>query len=263
MPAGPLPGLPILAAALALLLLLALRLRSEAARRRTARAGYFDRIAPRMRGLRRAVAPTGFARLSGRIRGVETDLQAVPDMLACRKLPALWLLVTQPAALPVAQRIHLMARPRGLEPFSIFATLPWQTRLPEGFPDDAVLRSEAPLSAAEAALLARHRAILADARVKELVISPRGLRIAWLAEEAERSRYLLFREAELGRTPLPPEVLAPLLAALQRLRADILARTGSEARAGAKGLDVTGPDMAGPGAAMGAERPDLDAERYA
>jgi len=210
------------------LVILALRLRSEAARRSSARAGYFDRIAPMMRDLRRAVSPTGFARVSGRIEGIETDLQAVPDTLTYRKLPALWLLVTQPAALPVSQRVHLMARPRGIEPFSAFDTLPHQTLLPEGFPHDATLRSERPLSPGDAALLARHRAVFADARVKELVISPKGLRITWLADEAERGRYLLFREAEMGRTPLAPQTLAPLLAALAGLRADILDEAAAE-----------------------------------
>lgn len=204
------------------LVILALRLRNDAARRKAARAGYFDRVAPLMDGLRRAISATGFARVSGRIAGVETDLQVVPDTLTYRKLPALWLLVTQPAALPVPQRIHLMARPRGIEPFSAFDTLPHQTLLPPGFPYDATLRSERPLSPDEAALLARHRAILDDPRVKELVIAPQGLRISWLADEAERGRYLIFREAEMGRTPLAPEALDPLLAALAVLRADIL-----------------------------------------
>lgn len=225
-----LAGLIVLIPGGGLVLFLALRLMSDAARRTAARAGYFDRVAPLMDGLRRATAPTGFARVSGRLGGVETDLQVVPDTLTYRKLPALWLLVTQPAALPVAQRIHLMARPRGIEPFSACDTLPHQTLLPAGFPHDATLRSENPLSPDEAALLARHRAILDDERVKELVISPRGLRITWLADEAERGRYLIFREAEMGQTPLAPESLAPLLAALAALRADIAGNVVEERR---------------------------------
>lgn len=202
---------------------LALRLWREAGRRSAARAGYFDRVLPQMRATRRALAPTGFARVSGRIAGTLTDLQAVPDTLTYRKLPALWLLVTQPGPLPVGQRIHMMARPRGIEPFSAFDQLPHQTMLPADFPHDATLRSETALAPAEAALLARHRAIFDDPRVKELVIAPAGLRITWLADEAERGRYLIFRESEMGRAPLDPHSLAPLLQALARLRRDILA----------------------------------------
>jgi hypothetical protein len=58
--------------------------------------------------------------------------------------------------------------------------------------------------------------------VKELVLAPEGLRIVWLADEAERGRYLLFREAELGQEPLAPHALSPLVARLRAIRADIL-----------------------------------------
>ena len=116
---------------------LALRLWRDAGRRTAARAGYFDLVLPQMRAARRALAPTGFARVSGQVAGTLTDLQAVPDTLTYRKLPALWLLVTQPGALPVGQRIHMMARPRGIEPFSAFDQLPHQTVLPADFPHDA------------------------------------------------------------------------------------------------------------------------------
>ncbi|MCL4065884.1 hypothetical protein M3484_04815 [Pseudomonas sp. GX19020] len=205
------------------LVILALRLSRATRARRIAREGYFDLIAPHMTGLRRAVMPTGFARISGLIGGQLTDLQLIPDTLTWRKLPTLWLLVTQPGALPVSQRIDLMVRPRGIEPFSTFDTLPHQTILPQDFPFDACLRSETPLSPGEAALLQRHQHLLQDPRIKELIIAPEGLRLTFFADQAERGRYLIFREAEMGRDPLEPETLAPLLGALADLRADILA----------------------------------------
>ena len=205
------------------LVILALRLSRATRARRTAREGYFDLIAPHMTGLRRAVMPTGFARISGQIGGHLTDLQLIPDTLTWRKLPVLWLLVTQPGALPVSQRIDLMVRPRGVEPFSTFDTLPHQTILPQDFPFDASLRSETPLSPAEAALLQRHQQLLQNPRIKELIIAPEGLRLTFFADEAERGRYLIFREAEMGRDALEPETLAPLLGALADLRADIFA----------------------------------------
>lgn len=206
------------------LVILALRLLRATRIRQAAREGYFDLITPHMTRVRRAVAPTGFARVSGEIDGVTTDLQLVPDTLTWRKLPVLWLLVTQPGALPVSQRIDLMARPRGIEPFSTFDTLPHQTILPQDFPFDASLRSERALSPDEADLLQRHLHLLQDPRIKELIIAPEGMRLTFFADEAERGRYLIFREAELGREALEPETLAPLTEALAQLRADILAR---------------------------------------
>jgi hypothetical protein len=59
---------------------------------------------------------------------------------------------------------------------------------------------------------------LGEDRLKEVVLSPKGLRLTWLLEEAPRGRYLLFRDAEMGRTPVPPETLQPLLDALLDLR---------------------------------------------
>lgn len=199
---------------------LTLRLVAENRARRQARAGWLDGIA--LQDRRQALAATGFARASGRQQGLALDLQAVPDSLTLRKLPALWLLVTLPEPLPLRQRINLMMRPTGVEPFSTFDRLPCQSALAEGFPADAGLRSEHPLSPHEAALLARHTGLFDDPRVKELVISPQGLRITWLAEEADRGRYLLFREAEMGRRALDPAKLEPLVLALRDLRADIL-----------------------------------------
>jgi hypothetical protein len=44
-----------------------------------------------------------------------------------------------------------------------------------------------------------------------------------LAEEADRGRYLIFREAEMGMTPLAPARLSPLLDRLRAIREDVLA----------------------------------------
>lgn len=199
---------------------LTLRLKAEERARSAARAGWLDGIT--LQDRRQALAATGFARASGRQQGLALDLQAVPDTLTFRKLPALWLLVTLPEPLPLRQRIDLMMRPTGIEPFSTYDRLPCQSLLAEGFPPDAGLRSEHPLTPDEGALLARHVALFDDPRVKELVLSPQGLRITWLAEEADRGRYLLFREAEMGRRALDPAGLAPLVTALGDIRADIL-----------------------------------------
>ena len=53
---------------------------------------------------------------------------------------------------------------------------------------------------------------LDDQAVKELVILPKGLRITFLAEKANRGRNLIFRDAEMGKTRLNPARVAPLLA---------------------------------------------------
>jgi hypothetical protein len=71
--------------------------------------------------------------------------------------------------------------------------------------------------------------LFADERAKELVISPKGLRIVWLAEEADRGRYLLFRDAELGHRPLARDVLSPLLTRLGALARTLHTPSGRKA----------------------------------
>lgn len=218
---------PLLLPAAALLILglwLTLRLVQAGRARSLARASYFDAVKPLFSDLREVIQPTGFPRLSGRHFGLGFDLQAVPDTLTFRKLPALWVMLTLPEPLPLAATVHLMARPSGNEPFTRFAALPCSLPPLPGLPSWVAIRCD-DAAPPPAQLLSDHADLFADPRVKELVLSPKGLRIVILAEEADRGRYLIFREAEMGMDALPPARLAPLLDRLRALRKDILALT--------------------------------------
>ena len=190
-----------------------------------ARAGYFDLVAGLFDRVVVQVQPSGFARMTGYRGSFGFDLQAVPDSLTFRKLPARWVMVTLPALLPLRATLDVMARPAGGEPFSHFATLPHSLPCPATLPEGTAVRSDNATLVA-AGLLERHAAIFADPRVKELVISPKGLRLVILAEEADRGRYLLFRDAELGGVALDPARVATLLQTLLLLRSDVIAATG-------------------------------------
>jgi hypothetical protein len=202
---------------------LSLRLLRETRDRATSRAAYFDAVKSLFDGGETHVQPTGFPRMTGRRDGLSFDLQAVPDTLTFRKLPALWVLVTLPDPLPLHATLDLMARPSGNEPFTKFATLPQSLPTPPDLPKDIAIRSDDATLIPPAGLIARHADLFSDPRVKELVLSPKGLRIVILTEEADRGRYLIFREAEMGRTPLPPSRLEPLLDRLAAIRKDVLA----------------------------------------
>ena len=145
------------------------------------------------------------------------DLQALPDSLTFRKLPALWVMVTLPAPLPVKATLDIMARPAGNEPFSHFARLPHSLPCPADLPEGTGIRSDNAAAVPPLDLIAPHLGLFADPRVKELVISPKGLRLVILADEAERGRYLIFRDLEVGRKPLPKDRLMPLIDTLRAL----------------------------------------------
>lgn len=202
---------------------LALRLARESRARTLARANYFDAVKPLFDGGRSQQEPSGFPRMTGRRAGLAYDLQAIPDTLTFRKLPALWVLVTLPEPLPLAATLDLLARPSGNEPFTHFTTLAQSLPTPPDLPKDLAIRTDDASKTPPESLIGRHAGLFADARVKELVLSPKGLRIVILAEEADRGRYLIFREAEMGMTPLSPSRLAPILDRLAALREDVLA----------------------------------------
>ncbi len=217
------PLIPLGLALAALGLWLGFRLMREASARSRARASYFSAAKALFDGGETRVQPTGFPRMTGRRDGLAFDLQAIPDTLTFRKLPALWVLVTLPEPLPLDATLDLMARPSGNEPFSKFTTLPQSLPTPPDLPKEVAIRSDDATRIPPQDLLARHADLFSDPSVKELVLSPKGLRIVILAEEADRGRYLIFREAEMGRTPLSPTRLAPLLDRLAAIREDVLA----------------------------------------
>ena len=219
------PLIPLGLAFAALGLWLALTLVRETRARRATRSGYFDATQPLFDGGERRIQPTGFPRMTGRRAGLAFDLQAIPDTLTFRKLPALWVLVTLPEPLPLEATLDLMARPSGHEPFTRFAALPQSLPTPPELPDHIAIRSDDAMRIPPSDLIARHADLFADPLVKELVLSPKGLRIVILAEEADRGRFLIFREAEMGRTPLSRARLLPLLDRLVALRDDILLLT--------------------------------------
>jgi hypothetical protein len=191
------------------------------ARRQRLRAAFLDECKTVFEGGTKAISPTGFPRITGTYRGHTFDLQVSPDTLNYRKLPALWLLVSLVEPQPVRATFDLMLRPRGIEGFSNFATLPQQIDIPPGFPADCAIRTDDPGGLPDLTLLRRHLTLIARDRAKELIIAPKGLRLVWLAEEAQRTTYLLFRDSEMGLTPFAGALLRPLLDGLIDLHDDL------------------------------------------
>ena len=108
----------------------------------------------------------------------------------------------------------MMLRASGQTTFSKFDFLPHTLPLPRDFPPEAVIRSDHQSALPEAALrdaigLFRHN------RGKELLISPKGLRIVIQLAESEKARYGVYREARFPdahiEAPLAIEIMNTLL----------------------------------------------------
>ena len=110
--------------------------------RTAARAGYFRAVEPLFDSVTTRIQPTGFARMTAQVDGTAFDLQAIPDSLTFRKLPALWVMLTLPAPMPARATLDIMARPAGNEPFSHFANLPQSLPCPPTLPNGTALRSD-------------------------------------------------------------------------------------------------------------------------
>lgn len=164
----------------------------------------------------------GYPPLAGRFGGLPVRIQAVVDTLAVRKLPALWLLVTIPTPLPIGATFDLMMRPAGPTTFSNFDDLPETLARPPDFPEHAVIRSDDTNHVVPAHVIAPHLGLFRDGRAKELLITPKGLRIVWHLAEADRVRYGVFRQADFGAVRLDDTLLRDLLARLIAIRTAIL-----------------------------------------
>ncbi|MBZ9814315.1 hypothetical protein [Mesorhizobium sp. CA7] len=160
----------------------------------------------------------GVVTWAGSWNGQRVQLRTIVDTLATRKLPTRWLSVsiTEPVAVPGT--FDMMMRPNSATTFSNFDHLPHTLPKVLGLPADAVLRTDRRGVAFPQDLIAAHTDIFAESRAKELLITPKGVRIVWLLAEAERARYGVFRQAAFGDAGIDPALIERLLEAASTLR---------------------------------------------
>jgi hypothetical protein len=102
-------------------------------------------------------------------------------------------------------------RPAGPMTFSNFERLPVTLAHLPDFPELCVVRTDDPAQLPPFCLIAPHLGIFADPYGKELLITPKGLRMVWQLGEAERGRYGVFRQVEFGEVRLAPGLLQTIL----------------------------------------------------
>ncbi len=196
----------VLALAAAGILTVILVGRREEGRLAAERLAFFDRCGPLLDRARREPQPAGYPVLTGSYRGRAFWVEPVIDTLSVRKLPSLWLKVTLVEPMPVEATTDILLRPLGTEDFTPFPHLSHQVETPEGFPSHAVVRTDAPLAVAPAEALLPAAALLAKPYGKELLVTPKGVRVVVQAGEGNRLSYLL-RQARFSPEPLDPEML--------------------------------------------------------
>ncbi|UVK44218.1 hypothetical protein BPNPMPFG_006116 [Mesorhizobium sp. AR07] len=211
----------LLAGAMVLALVLHLAWLARASRNRAAAALAID-----LASIRTVIADAadvsdgtaGVITWEGSWNGRRVQLRTIVDTLATRKLPARWLSVSITEKVAVPGTFDMMMRPGSPTTFSNFDHLDHTLPKRSAFPAEAVARTDRKGVRFPLETIASHLGIFAEGRAKELLITPKGVRIVWLLAEAERARYGVFRQAEFGDSTLDPALIERLLVSVSALR---------------------------------------------
>jgi hypothetical protein len=207
--------------------------RREQRRVRAARAELFADCTPLLDGCRTVQDGLDYPRLRGGYAGHAVEVRAIPDSAALRKLPVLWLQVSLVGETRAQAVLDLLLRPLGSEYWSPAHDLPSILPTPAGLPQTAQIRTDGAAAAALLPAVLRHAAFLHEPDAKELLVTPRGVRLVVRLAEAERGGYLLFRDAQFALPRLEPSRLLALLVLARDLLADIRAHHPRELDAAA------------------------------
>ncbi len=181
-------------------------------RRRAERARYVADILPLLEQPVLTSSGVDFPTVTGIYRGHEVRIEPHTDTVAVRKLPSLWLLVTLRELLPVVATLGVMMRPRNVEYWSPYDKLSHDLERPATWPEGANIRTDGAERGGELRrLIEPHLDFLRHPKGKEILITPKGVRFTWLAEEGERSAYMVLRQAKFTGDPLDPELVRGLL----------------------------------------------------
>lgn len=204
--------------------------RYERNRCRRARGALFSRSLDLFDTYRVTQDHMAYPVLVGTYRGVAVRLEPIVDDLTWRKLPSLWLKTT--VLTPTACRgvCDLLIRPRGCEFYSPSADLENHLPLPPDWPRDALLCTDDPAGKPPLGILNEHIGLFDDPQMKELVITPHGVRLVRQIWQAERGPYLVLRQVQFEQEQIEREVLARLLDAAMAIAHD-LSSSGAVARA--------------------------------
>ena len=180
--------------------------------RRAARAAYVAPLLALLEDARATPSAVDFPRVTGRYKGHDVQIEPHTDSMTARKLPVLWLLVTLKEPLPLTASLDVMTRPSNLEYWSPFESFPIDLARPAHWPDTANLRADQEAGSGKLRTAVEpHLDFLGHPKGKEILITPKGVRFTWLAEEGDRNAYLIMRQAQFSGEPIDPVVVGRLL----------------------------------------------------
>lgn len=201
----------ILALVAVLVAILVHMYRRDRKRLRQSRAAMYDDCAYLFDDVRIAQDDVNFPVLTGRYRGYGIKLEPIADYMAFRKIPSLWLLATVYGDIPQHGAFDFLVRPQNVEFWSPAWHMKTQLPIPAGWPEFAIARSDGKGKPPSSEKLQPHGGLFDDQKVKELLITPKGVRIVYQADQAERAHYMVLRQLVFENFRLAPDLVIQLL----------------------------------------------------
>jgi len=175
-----------------------------------ARARLLDSVVTLFDEAELLIAADGFPFLTGRLPDRrQITIELIPDTMVMRRLPQLWLVVTLSETTKRARAsFGALARPTGSEFYSRVDELPERIEPPPGLDGSILIRGNAPFGAVDANRAGEAlRLLFADKRVKEIMVTPKGVRIVRQASQGERGAHLLLRQVRFPLEAVQPDLV--------------------------------------------------------
>lgn len=167
-----------------------------------------------------------FPSLAGRYRDHDFRIEVIVDTLTFRKIPVLWLQVTLLRPLPGLATTDVLVRVQNNEFYAPANDLPYRLPQPPHWLDGIVVKTDDPDRAPSVELLDRHMDYFAVPQGKEMLLTPRGVRLVWMLDQGRRADYMVLRIADFAETALPAEGLRELMDRCIALAEDAAAEVG-------------------------------------
>lgn len=201
----------ILALIVLLVTVLAYMYRRDRNQLREARAAMYEDCAHLFDEAQALQDDVNFPVLTGRYQGYRIKLEPIADYLAFRKIPSLWLLATVYSDNPYGGAFDFLVRPQNVEFWSPIWKMETSLPLPSGWPEFAIARTDGRGEVPPLDRLQPHKGLFQDDKVKELLVTPKGVRIVYQADQAERAYYMVLRQLVFTNFRLSPELVTSLL----------------------------------------------------
>lgn len=215
----------VLALALAMAVVVVALAARDHRRTRAARWALLEQCRPLLTDGRITFGGDGFPRLEGLYGDHRVVSELIADTMTVKRLPQLWHSLSILYGLPLSSSFSVLVRPSGNDFYSLTEKLDATLSPPREFPWEVLVRGAGhnPQGLVDD-LASEIGAILYDPRVKELCVTPQGLRIIHQAAEGRRGEHLLLRQAAFDIATIAPSQFVDLLSALQRLQSSVLKR---------------------------------------